>query len=458
MNKLKSIVLLFILFSMIACSNIRTRDAYKESLLSNVQNRNFPGAIKIIEDTKEKSFSEKDRVLYYLYRGVLLHYNKEYIESNSSLDNAEAAIEENYTKSISRAASSMLLNDNSFAYSGEDYEDIYINIFKALNYINLNQKESAFVEVRKVNIKLNLLEDKYKEYADELNDSDDSKIKVNVKSIQFNNSALARFLSMLLYRADNQFDDVRIDNRYLEEAFKLQAHIYNFSKPALQGFSDLKHGHAKLNFVGFTGLAPEKHPLTYRVATAEDMVIVFVEDGKEVDGQQFIFPGVSAGYYFKFSVPQMKEKKSEIAKITVEVNDKKIGELEKIEDINRIAKETFQIKANMAYIRAITRTVIKGIASILAQKEMEKRTGEFGGFLTKLGTAALTEASEAADLRSCFIFPGFAYVGDFDITPGVYNIKVNFIDKFNTVLYSEYFNEYQVNDNKINLIESYYFK
>ena len=154
----------------------------------------------------------------------------------------------------------------------------------------------------------------------------------------------------------------------------------------------------------------------------------------------------------------MKEKKSEIAKITVEVNDKKIGELEKIEDINRIAKETFQIKANMAYIRAITRTVIKGIASILAQKEMEKRTGEFGGFLTKLGTAALTEASEAADLRSCFIFPGFAYVGDFDITPGVYNIKVNFIDKFNTVLYSEYFNEYQVNDNKINLIESYYFK
>ena len=300
MNKLKSIVLLFILFSMIACSNIRTRDAYKESLLSNVQNRNFPGAIKIIEDTKEKSFSEKDRVLYYLYRGVLLHYNKEYIESNSSLDNAEAAIEENYTKSISRAASSMLLNDNSFAYSGEDYEDIYINIFKALNYINLNQKESAFVEVRKVNIKLNLLEDKYKEYADELNDSDDSKIKVNVKSIQFNNSALARFLSMLLYRADNQFDDVRIDNRYLEEAFKLQAHIYNFSKPALQGFSDLKHGHAKLNFVGFTGLAPEKHPLTYRVATAEDMVIVFVEDGKEVDGQQFIFPGVSAGYYLNF--------------------------------------------------------------------------------------------------------------------------------------------------------------
>ncbi len=458
MIKFRNAILISILFSLIGCSNIRTRDAYKESLLENVQNRNFLGAIKIIEDTKEKSFSDKDRVLYYLYKGVLLHYNQEYQESNIALTDAENAIEDLYTKSLSRAASSMLLNDNVFAYAGEDYEDIYINIFKALNYMNLNQSESAFVEVRKVNIKLNLLEDKYKKYADELNDSDDSKIKVNVKSIQFNNSALARFLGMLLYRADKQFDDVRIDHRYLDEAFQLQAHIYNFSKPDLSGFVDIKAGNTKLNFVSFTGLAPEKHPLTYRVATAENMVIVFVDDGKEADGQQFIFPGVSAGNYFKFSIPRMKEKKSEISKITIEVNDKKIGELAKIEDINNIAKETFQIKANMTYIRAITRTVIKGIASIMAQKEMEKRTGELGGFLTKLGAAALTEASEAADLRSCFIFPGFAYIGDYDIAPGNYNIKVNYIDRYNVLVYTDYFNDYEVKGNEINLIESYYLK
>jgi len=292
MLSIKNVLLLIILFSLFGCSNIRTRDAYKESLLTNVQNRNFPGAIKIIEDTKEKSFSEKDRVLYHLYKGVLLHYNQEFMESNIELNIAEDAIEELFTKSISRAASSMLLNDNTFAYAGEDYEDIYINIFKALNYINLDQSESAFVEIRKVNIKLNLLEDKYKEYAEELNDSDDSKIKVEVKSIEFNNSALARFLSMLLYRADNKFDDVRVDNRYLDEAFELQAHIYNFSKPDLDGFSAIKSGDTKLNFIGFTGLAPEKKPLTYRVATAENMVLVFVDDGKDVDGQPFIFPGI----------------------------------------------------------------------------------------------------------------------------------------------------------------------
>jgi len=454
----KNFVLLFISFLLLGCSNIRTRDAYKESLLTNVENRNFAGAIKLIEDTKEKSFAEKDRVLYHLFKGVLLHYNQEYRESNLHLTQAEDAIDELYTKSISRAASSMLLNDNTFAYAGEDYEDIYINIFKALNYINMNQEESAFVEIRKVNIKLNLLEDKYKEYAEELNNSEDSKIKVNVKSIQFNNSALARYLSMLLYRAENQMDDVRIDKRYLEEAFTLQAHIYNFAKPDLSGFTEVKANTNKLNFVSFTGLAPQKHPITYRVATLDDMVTVFVDDGNDAKGEQFFFPGVSAGHYFKFSIPQMQEKKSSITKITVEANGRTLGELDKIEDVNRIAKETFTIKANMAYVRAITRTVLKGVASILAQQKIEEKTGEFGGLLAKLGTAALTEATEAADLRSCIVFPGYVYVGDFDIAPGVYDLKINYYNRRGMIEYTEQIDQYQIKQNQINLIESYYLK
>jgi hypothetical protein len=352
----------------------------------------------------------------------------------------------------------MLLNDNTLAYAGEDYEDIYINIFKALNYLNLNKQESAFVEIRRVNDKLNLLEDKYKEYVEKLNESENSKIDIQVKSIQFNNSALARFLSMLLYRAENRFDDVRIDNRYIDEAFKLQGHIYNFSKPNLAGFSSIKADKTKISFVSFTGLAPEKYPVTYRVATLENLVTVFVDDGKESQGEQFIFPGVEAGYYFKFSVPRMREKDSNIKKISIEVNGKVVGELEKIESVNRIAKETFSVKARMAYIRAITRTVLKGIASIATQKKIEKETGELGGFLAKLGTAALTEASEAADLRSCLIFPGYAYVGDFDIAPGFYDIKVNYHNNYGSVEYYDVFNNYEVKEYGLNLLESYYLK
>ena len=65
---------------------------------------------------------------------------------------------------------------------------------------------------------------------------------------------------MLLFRAEGQFDDARIDKGYIEEAFNLQAHIYNFSQPDLSGFTNIKSNSAKLDLISFTGLAPEKHP------------------------------------------------------------------------------------------------------------------------------------------------------------------------------------------------------
>lgn len=452
------LLLIAIIFALVGCSNIRTRDIYKENLLLNVQNRNYPGALQVIEENREKCFPDKDRVLYHLYLGILLHYNKQYDTSSWHLTEAEEAINELFTKSVTRAASAMLLNDNTFAYAGEDYEDIYINIFKALNYMAMDEDESAFVEIRRINNKLNVLEDKYKKYAKELNSSEDSKIKVEVKSIQFNNSALARFLSMLLYRADNKLDDVRIDSKYIDEAFKLQSHIYNFSQPNLSAFNDIKAGKSKISFLSFTGLSPEKYPITYRVATLDNMITVFSDDGKDAEGQQFIFPGVEAGYYFKFSVPAMRENKSEIARITVDIDGQQVGQLDKIENINRIAKETFAIKANMAYVRAVTRTVIKGIASIAASKKIEEKTNELGGFLAKIGTAVITEATEAADLRSCLVFPGFAYVGDFDINPGIHNVNVNYYNKNGVLEYFESFPNYEVKQKGINLIESYYLK
>lgn len=456
MKFIRAFLLAFILIICLGCTSIRTRDAYKEMLLANVQNSNFEGAIQLVEEAKAKSFSQKDMVLYYLYQGVLLHYNNQYIESNIAFDLAEKGIEDLYTKSVTRAAASLFLNDNVFAYAGEDYEDIYINIFKALNYINLDRPESAFVEIRKVNIKLNLLEDKYKKFANQMNQSEETKIELKVVSTQFNNSALARYLSMLLYRAANKQDDTKVDMRYIDEVFKLQANIYNFAKPDLTNFLTKETGKTKLSFLSFTGLAPQKYPKNYRVVTSENAIHVFVDDGTDAHGQMFFFPGISAGYFFKFSVPQMREKQSNITRIKIEVNGQELGQLQKIEDINRIAKETFQTKANMAYVRAITRTVTKGIASIATQKKIEESTGELGGMFAKFGTAALTEASEAADLRSCIILPGFAYIGDFDLAPGTHNIRVKYMNRYGVEVFAARFDNYEVKFGEVNLIESHY--
>ncbi len=103
-------------------------------------------------------YRNKERLLFYLDAGMVHHIHGNWQQSNELLTLAEETIEELYTKSVARAASSMLLNDNSLEYSGEDYEDIYINVFKALNYIELGDPDAAMVEVRRVDEKLGYLE------------------------------------------------------------------------------------------------------------------------------------------------------------------------------------------------------------------------------------------------------------------------------------------------------------
>ncbi len=458
MKKIVFVLFVLIAILMSACTSMRTNDQYKEALFANIASENYQGAINIIEQHKEDCFSEKDRVLYYLYMGILNHYNSNYQESTNFLNLAEESIDELYTESVAKAAGSMLLNDNTLAYTGEDYENIYVNIIKCLNYIALDDQEAAFVEVRKVNEKLQVLEDLYREYVEELNQSDDAKIQLEAESSVFMDSALARYLSMLLYRADDELDDAKIDKRYLQQAFFSQENIYDFPVPKLKNVLDIPKGKTKLNVIALTGLSPEKEAVDFRLATGVDQVGVFRSDQQETDGEVIFFPGVEPGYYFKFSVAKIKAKSSLVDNIVVEANNQEIGRLSKLEDVNNIAVLTFEKKAKMAFVRAITRTTIKGIASILAQKKIEKETNEFGGFLAKIATAALTEASEAADLRICSAFPGNAYVGDFDIETGTYNICVKYFNNSGLLLYQDFKENFVIDEDNFNVIESKFLK
>lgn len=207
-----------------------------------LQRKDYASAIRQIEAAKETGYTQKERVLYYLDIGMLYHFNKNYRLSNEFLQKAEDGIEELFTKSISREAASYLLNDNAKEYSGEDYEDIYLNIFKALNYLALSDSaetkkekvrlfDDAFVEIRRINHKLSVLEDKYKKQADVINLSGKTKTKVQAGKNKFHNDILGRYLSMLMYRATDRMDEARIDLMKMDQARQLQSHLYNFPKP-----------------------------------------------------------------------------------------------------------------------------------------------------------------------------------------------------------------------------------
>jgi hypothetical protein len=80
---------------------------------------------KSISARNHNKFADKDRFIYLLDSGLLYHYAEKLTRPTPVLARAELAADELYTKSISRAAASLLLNDNVLEYSGEDYEILY---------------------------------------------------------------------------------------------------------------------------------------------------------------------------------------------------------------------------------------------------------------------------------------------------------------------------------------------
>ncbi|KUK55521.1 MAG: hypothetical protein XD77_0412, partial [Marinimicrobia bacterium 46_47] len=80
-----------------SCTSIMTNTAIYKGMDEAIANNRFSVPIAQLEKVKDKAFSDKDRVLYYLNMGMLHHYNGNYSESNAMLTQAERGIEELFT-------------------------------------------------------------------------------------------------------------------------------------------------------------------------------------------------------------------------------------------------------------------------------------------------------------------------------------------------------------------------
>ncbi len=221
--------------------------AVQKSLNSMLAARDFDGAQTVLEKAKEKEYRKKNMVLYYLDKGVILHDAGKFKESDQSLDRAETRMEELYTKSISKGTGRYILNDNTVDYAGETFERALTNVFRALNYVFLNQPYEAVVESRKVET-----------YLEELNR------KTKGKRV-FKDDAFARYLDSLLYEDIGKLDDARISMEASKKAYAWYASDYNISPPRFD-FPKLDNPKmGELVFIHYNGVAPRKVPMAFYV-------------------------------------------------------------------------------------------------------------------------------------------------------------------------------------------------
>lgn len=446
--------------SILGCANLQTQRGHYEPITAELKQENFAAAAQKMEAAKaDGKFPGKDRLLYYLDAGLLYYYAGDFDSSIERLQTAEQSSEDLFTKSISRAALSVLLNDNVLEYAGEDYEILYTNLICALAYMEKGNVEDAFVEIRRANLKLELLEQKYNDAARVLRDGaekDTAQVKIDyeAKKIKFNNDAFARWLSMHLYAQAGKYDDARIDHDLLREAFLTQPHIYDFPTPNVAYQAD--SGKAILSVAGFLGLAPTKEGFALRIRTDKQLGLVQVlyTDTENKDQEYGHLPiPVKADYYFKFAIPRIVARPSTIAKVQVSIGETQLGELAMLEDVSSVAKETFEAKKSLIYLRSIARAVAKGLTTHQAKKKADD--GGLTGWLKKAAIDVAADATEAADLRSSQYLPGKIHVADFQIAPGTYDVTLTFLASNGTVVEKKVIPNVAVRPGGFNLVQAF---
>jgi hypothetical protein len=401
-----------------------------------VDAENFSRGAEILEKNKKKIYRKKDDVLYCLDKGMLSHYAGDWAASSSLLQDGERAIEANYAVSITQEIGTFLASDLSREYDGEDYEDVYLNVFNALNYCHRGKTEDALVEIRRINNKLKNLSVKYGVITSSMQKAaleQQLDIPANPSAPkEFSNSALARYLGVLLYRSEGALDDARIDRDELKLAFANYRSIYNHPVPSsVDGELEIPQGMARLNVLGFSGRLPVKVEQTLRIPISRNWI--------------------------KIALPELQFRASQISSIETVLDSGERFKLELLEDIGKVAAAAFSQRKNVIYFKSILRGAVKGVAAVGFDAAAQRSTDENYSLLfsiLSIGLQAYAEVSERADLRSSRYFPGKAYAGAINLKPGTYSFSVNYYGKNGTLIARRRFENIKVSENKLNLAEA----
>jgi hypothetical protein len=403
---------------------------------NELEHNSYADSAKLLEKNKKALYKNGDIILYCLDKGMLHHYAQQYSESSKLLEEGERAIENAFTRSITQELFTYLVNDNVRDYGGEDYEDIYINVFNALNYYHRGDQEGAMVEIRRMNNKLRYLAVKYDAAITALQRKaleEGARIPPNKDApSQFSDSALARYLGMLFHRGAGQYDDARIDRDWLLAAFANSPSIYTNEIPeSLSGEMEIPEGMARLNVLAFGGLSPIKQ---------EDALRIPLPDYG----------------WIKIALPEMVSRHSEIHRIELVLDDGQRFSLELLEDMDAVAKETFKTRQQLVYIKTILRATVKAAGSSIMGAIARERDG-FDRLILGLSSIAAqvyAEASEQADLRVSRYFPARAYVAGINLPPGHYSFSIKYYNRSGNEIASIRREGMNIRENALNLAQS----
>lgn len=363
-------------------------------------------AVKMADDNTDN----KDTVIWRLEEGAVLRANGQYDDSNKAFDEAADKIdhyEEAAKISVSGEAGAFLSNQAELPYEGRSYDGIMLNTYKALNYLQLGQPDSARPElIRAYQRQQDAVEDNARRIEKTQNAAAQSKDKAAMDRAQAN----PKFQSQMqgTYAA---LDNLQPYADYVNPFTVYLDGIYFMANAS--DASDLQRAQKSLQRVGtFLG---NNDFITQDLATVDDLIngkplpqityVIFetgcapVRDQVRID----IPIIVSSVSYVGAAFPTLKFQNNYVNGLTVTADGTNTTTT-LLASMDSVIGLDFKNEMPVVITKTIASTVTKAIAAYAINQAANQQNAMFG-LLTQLGTAAYQAAVNVADERTWTTLP-----------------------------------------------------
>lgn len=386
---------------------------------------------------KKKIEKSKDRLLYYLNKGVVLSMLGEYEESNEYLEKAYLYTED-YQINYLNEATSLLTNPMFTAYRGEDHENLMVLYYKALNFLRMGKYDEALVECRRLNIRLQQLSDKYtseKKYQRDAFIHTLMGIIYDAKK-DYNNAFIAYRNALEIYNTDYQEIFSIAPPDQLKEDLLRTAWLTGFYEEfdqykkefGMENYKYSPHQGGTLVFFWNNGLGPVKSEwsINFAVVHGAGGVVNFTNDEY---GFNFPFTvpydeeeestSLKDLEFFRVAFPKYQERALFFNEAAIKVNGQSYS-LELAEDVNAIAFRSLRERMLKEFGKALLRVALKKAAEHGARSE-DEGLGAAVSFLNAL--------TEKADTRNWQTLPHSIYYTRVPLSTGDQQVTLNLSSK-----------------------------
>lgn len=386
----------------------------------NLVGKQYDAALQNIE---KQADSKNERVLYLLNKGMVLRMKRDFAGSNQAFEAAKAEMDRLYGASVSENALSVMVNDSTVSYSGDNYERILLHLYMALNYLELGDPGSARVEAMQVDVDMRAFAEK---------SSDKKKVE----------DAFTLYLSGQIFEEMGEWSDAMISYRSAYNVYKKYQADYGMAMP-----NELKVD--LLRMAKRNGLTDELRkykaefgmdvPADNGAADQGDLVFIFNNGLAPIKREKAINSmDPKSGTMVRIALPYYESRKNSAMAARITVNNHQ-SVTEMVENIDGVAKKNLDASMPAIIARSVARVVIKTAANKRAQ-ELARKNGnnhDNDALLGMFGALALqvaTVATERADTRSWLTLPGNIQMTNLMLPPGNYNVKVDVLGAGNQVL------------------------